>query len=1134
MTEKSSTTWRDFENSVSALYELLGFDVEQDVDLSGQQVDIIAEKVVSGMGATRTIVECKFHLSGNVSNQDVQDFAATFISLAPTNQLTYGALVTNTGFTKQAKSTAASIPNLSLLTVADLEEQVFSIAPLLRDWVADYESQKIFNSYVSSGFKIGEKTNSDVEAALLRWIDSDASGFITILGDFGAGKTTLLERTKYKIAKSFLGKRSSVKPVFFKLKEFHSCGTLDGLVQLTLRREFRQDIPLSVFWNAANRGAFVLLLDGFDEMAREVDARLRATNLIRLGRLLTTRSRACITCRPSYFISNDELIDALKRIKADASPQQRLGGSEISASLIGSAPQRRSLRKTQAKVVDLRNHIFAEVVAPELPHITEKHIAHIWMLEKFTSSDIEKYLSQNESAFQSSIGQTWQDVLRFLEGVYDLSDLMTRPILIKMIVETLLSGYISISDANIEIGPASLYEIYTTMELEREHSKGATRRLMTISQRLQFAEVIAVTMYEKDRLQASHGELVDCVRQVVKSPELASLIAESTIEQISSDVQLCTFLHRGTDDLFVFAHKSFMEFFVARYISRVVAAGNPDYATELRLLEQPLPVEIIYFLRSMSRQDPQLQDRFEKEMNSESKAMSQKCRSNLVSSVLSPGVSITGVKAAPCNIVYDTTDVTLKECDLRRMHFMDSSVTKMNSYNSKLIDNTFSRVELSGWNDKGSRIEWTIENCEIDELALTDSVAKVSFRDSKIKDSKFIRGSFAGSSIVGSSCDFDADIKVRLSESSFAGSRFGRVELNGRKLLLRECQARGSQVRLENSSVSGTSFLDAVVQQEEGEIDGCTFKGKSLLDSRSGSSLNCDFRSSKLSFTKARIASGTCSEQCTIKAVDSRFLHLNFAESAVTLASCDLEDCYLSNGSNIVFQRGSMTNGRFRGVSVGEFSSVGITRCEFEDAKFTRATDCRFERDCSFKSMNGSFLRCDFEGCSFDNCDMESFANCRLINCRSRECKFDFDGLKRVEQSTFRKCDVSFKHVDSGSFDFDGTRFVQSKVIGAKALAPDETVNASGAAMFEQCEFCLMPVNAGAIQTLLESGCSGIVIDCSRQRPRGGKLVDVRESSGNVLVCIHKSVPRKRFREEVNATLSRGGINVPKWVIARI
>ena len=63
-----------FEQFVESLYQSLGYYTERDVLVNGQQVDIVANKVIKGFGKITLIIECKYLTKGSVSNQVVYDF----------------------------------------------------------------------------------------------------------------------------------------------------------------------------------------------------------------------------------------------------------------------------------------------------------------------------------------------------------------------------------------------------------------------------------------------------------------------------------------------------------------------------------------------------------------------------------------------------------------------------------------------------------------------------------------------------------------------------------------------------------------------------------------------------------------------------------------------------------------------------------------------------------------------------------------------------------------------------------------------------------------------------------------------------------------------------------------------------
>ena len=66
----------------------------------------------------------------------------------------------------------------------------------------------------------------------------------------------------------------------------------------------------------------------------------------------------------------------------------------------------------------------------------------------------ERYLTSYDKRFQEDCSYTWQMVYDYLGRIYDLSDLMKRPILLAMMVETVLGGFIKLREKDEVIGPA--------------------------------------------------------------------------------------------------------------------------------------------------------------------------------------------------------------------------------------------------------------------------------------------------------------------------------------------------------------------------------------------------------------------------------------------------------------------------------------------------------------------------------------------------------------------------------------------------------------------------------------------------------------------------------------------------------
>jgi hypothetical protein len=129
-------------------------------------------------------------------------------------------------------------------------------------------------------------------------------------------------------------------------------------------------------------------------------------------------------------------------------------------------------------------------------------------LQPFNTEKIEQYLAQRLAASKAVPGHpahNVNDTLAFIDRVYDLWDLASRPLLLKLIVDTILEGGIDVTDPTLQFGPSDLYELYTSIKLDLDWGKGPVRRgALTRDQRRQFAETVAVAMHEAGGLFNHH------------------------------------------------------------------------------------------------------------------------------------------------------------------------------------------------------------------------------------------------------------------------------------------------------------------------------------------------------------------------------------------------------------------------------------------------------------------------------------------------------------------------------------------------------------------------------------------------------------------------------------------------------
>jgi hypothetical protein len=573
----------------------MGFLVVTDVRLSGQQFDLIAEKQVAGGVQLRIAVECKYLSRGKVANQDVIDFKNVFNALRDSQQFTHGVLVTNADFSADAKAIAHGSNTIALKRLSQLEDEVLGLPASYFDFVLKYEDSKIYDTYIdleaeghfpirptkNANLSVVSENFSSIENAIMKWAISKEHGFLSILGDFGSGKTTLLHKIKYICCKKYLEGINLTKPIMLPLRDFAKAVDLDDFLLTCLRQELGREVSLNLIWDLIESGAALLLLDGFDEISTGTDRAARAQFFYDLAPLIRSQSKAIMTCRPAYFVSEEEYTQLLARVESDT----------FGVSPFYVMHESRRFAERLAVHDAVRRALHTRYLSRRRKALTSVPTGTV-TLALLDDARIDKYLACHSDALRTAQKATWSEVKSFLLSIYDIRDLMSRPLLLDMVVEVVLDGRIDIHSPAANVGPSSLYENYTEMHFAIDWEKGQSRQFLTTEERRLFAQAVAWAMFRRESIEVSYEDIVLLVQENENVLErLKDKVTIHNLEEVVSDVQICAFLTRCGKHGFRFVHRSFMEFFAARYIKCIVEDGKrSDCFDEL------LPYEILYFL----------------------------------------------------------------------------------------------------------------------------------------------------------------------------------------------------------------------------------------------------------------------------------------------------------------------------------------------------------------------------------------------------------------------------------------------------------------------------------------------------------------------------------------------------------
>lgn len=559
------------EEYVGDLYRALGYDVTRDVELLGNQIDLLAKKTVAGLGHVAVMIEVKQRTEALVSKEEVNRFLETAGRLLARGTVSKAVMVTDTSYTRHARAAADGDSRIELTDVRTIARHLLAAEAPLAQAIHDFDTRAISKHYIPLAIDSRSTDNPPTSSeTLLERLTVDREHII-LLADYGAGKTTTLERLKVLAAQRYLDHRIPDIPLLFRLKDFSRYGSLEDYVVATVRAELQMELPVAHFWTLLSGGQFLIMLDGFDEISATTDEHERADYLVAISPLLFGFSPSILSTRPSYFLTDTEYRSAMDRARGVVTKKPPGGPSSAVPAYDRAALLTRDLRRR-----------YQTAAASRLRASTYLAVN----LQPLSSKQIDDYLATFSADFLNAGFKTASQVRRLIDSVYDLSDLMTRPIILDMIVATMLHGALGRSLGDTDLGPSYLYESYTDSKLAVDWDKAESRQQgLTIEDRKRFAEECAVYIHDNKTNEVPLSDARDIASQFV--PDGSRSFSR---ERVLTDLRTCSFLTTAPDGGLRFVHKSFQEFFVSRRLYGLV--GADDWS----MLDELLPREVCYFL----------------------------------------------------------------------------------------------------------------------------------------------------------------------------------------------------------------------------------------------------------------------------------------------------------------------------------------------------------------------------------------------------------------------------------------------------------------------------------------------------------------------------------------------------------
>ncbi len=541
---RSYEAGHSFEERVTELYRLLHYDVEHGRIFAGRQVDLFLTGRFGDLTVYRAI-ECKI---GPVKAEHIDSFIAKLRLVRVEYPSAQGTMVSAASFTDAIKSQAAR-EGIQLTLYRDLAAQLLDghayVINLMRECKANEHYPMSLYIEPSIGYDVSGQSYPAF-ATITRWLRDTQSNQLTLLGDVGTGKSFLSRMIAYRLAVKFLARPlESPLPILIDLRNADRQFSLEGLVLTHLTQNGLERVSFEAFQYALSQGNVVLILDGFDEMAARVTPQVTNRNFHELARSVSGQAKVLLTCRTHYFKSRTDEEEVVLGSSQDY-------GSETARDLYWELIARKGFK--------------------------------IAYLRPFEILEIEKYVSR-------AMPKQAKQALRKIKHTYNLIELSQRPMLLEMIVK-------SIDKLNVaEINPATLYTVYTDAWVHRDQ----WRDILSPTAKLSFLMGLANSLWQEDTLTVHHARLMEHVQH-----ELAGQIQNpQQLLEIDSEIRTASFLVRDDVGNYGFGHKSYGEFFLARYLASQLMSGNTDCLNIRRLSP-----EIIGFMKYMV--DPSLEPLLER------------------------------------------------------------------------------------------------------------------------------------------------------------------------------------------------------------------------------------------------------------------------------------------------------------------------------------------------------------------------------------------------------------------------------------------------------------------------------------------------------------------------------------------
>jgi len=342
-----------------------------------------------------------------------------------------------------------------------------------------------------------------LDAYMDSWLSERGKVHMSLLGEFGTGKTWFCRHYAWRRLQRYLADPAGERlPLLVTLRDFVKTTNPEQLINDLLLERYKLPFVGSAFevFKAMNRrGKLLLILDGFDEMARKTDYQTVVDNFWELARLVEDESKVILTSRTEYFRWAKE-------------SEKVLSGQEYGRKTIALEPPRfEVLYLTPFDDERIRRMIVARLG------------------EGQGNATAGKVLARN-----------------------NLKEMARKPVLTELLLAAIDEAGIDALD-----NEADIYLNATNRLLVRNID--TQRTFTSTADKLYFLCELAWEMIRDGELRIHYKEIPERIRRLFGE----RIENEQALDHWDYDLRNQTLLHRNAAGYYEFAHKSLAEFFVA-------------------------------------------------------------------------------------------------------------------------------------------------------------------------------------------------------------------------------------------------------------------------------------------------------------------------------------------------------------------------------------------------------------------------------------------------------------------------------------------------------------------------------------------------------------------------------------------